>query len=116
MIQVVPHVKIYQYLEPVDFRKGIDGLAGICRGVMNRDPMCGAFFLFINRPRTSIKALIYDGQGFWCCQKRLSAGKFSYWDTRDRGERLLSAPQMQALLFNGDPFGVREGKEWRKVS
>lgn len=116
MIQIVPQVKIFQHPGPVDFRKGIDGLAGVCRVVLGRDPLCGAIFLFINRPRTSIKVLVYDGQGFWCCQKRLSSGKFRYWSNGGEGEKALSAPELQALLFNGNPQGVQAAADWRKVS
>jgi len=50
-------------MEPVDFRKGIDGLAAICRQVLRADPFSGTCFVFGNRTRTAIKVLIYDGQG-----------------------------------------------------
>jgi IS66 Orf2 like protein len=67
----------------VDFRKGIDGLARVCREVLSTDPFSGTMFVFRNRRGTAIKVLAYDGQGFWFRQKRLSEGRFRYWpDTR----------------------------------
>ncbi|MBI2837487.1 MAG: IS66 family insertion sequence element accessory protein TnpB [Acidobacteria bacterium] len=60
MIQVTPQMRIMVAIEPADFRKGIDGLARICREVIRVDPFSGALFLFRNRSATSVKALAYD--------------------------------------------------------
>jgi transposase len=49
--------------EPIDFRAGIDGLAGACRKRLEADPFSGCLFVFRNRARTVIKFLCYDGQG-----------------------------------------------------
>jgi hypothetical protein len=50
-------------VEPVDFRRGIDGLVAVCRQRLQADPMSGALFIFGSRNRKSIKILAYDGQG-----------------------------------------------------
>ena len=71
MIQLTPQMKIKVAVEPVDFRKGIDGLAAVCRQVMASDPFSGQVFVFRNKRRTAIKILLYDGQGFGLFQKRL---------------------------------------------
>lgn len=76
MIQVTPHMKILLAVNPVDFRKGLDGLAGLSRKVLHSDFFSGYLFVFINRRRTMIKVLYFDTQGFWLCQKRLSKGRF----------------------------------------
>lgn len=112
MIQLSPHMRIFVHVEPVDFRNGIDGLAGLCRSRLRQDPMNGAVFLFINRRRTSIKLLAYDGQGFWQCQKRLSQGSIRFWP---RGDVPLTAPQAQILLYNGDPFAGNIAPAWRPL-
>ena len=65
MIQVTPQMRILVAVEPADFRKGIDGLARLCKEELKRDPMCGWVFVFRNRRATAVKALVYDGQGFW---------------------------------------------------
>ena len=79
MIQITPQMRILVAVEPVDFRKGIDGLAALCRQVLASDPLGGTLFVFCSRRRHAIKFLTYDGQGFWLCQKRLSQGRFAHW-------------------------------------
>ena len=59
MIQITPQMRILMCVDPVDFRKGIDGLAGICK-VLERDPFSGYLFVFRNRSGTSIKIICYD--------------------------------------------------------
>jgi hypothetical protein len=46
MIQITPHMRILLAVEPVDFRKGIDGLAALCRQALASDPQAGALFVF----------------------------------------------------------------------
>ena len=112
VIQLSPHMRIFLFVEPVDFRNGIDGLAGLCRSKLRQDPMNGAVFLFINRRRTALKLLVYDGQGIWLCQKRLSQGRIKHWPN-DGGS--LTAPQAQVLLYNGDPFGSKVPPPWKAL-
>src|SRR5690606_7546784 len=76
LIQLPPQLRILVATEPVDFRKGIDGLAAVVKGLLEDDPFSGAVFVFRNRRATAIKVLVYDGQGFWLCLKRLSSGRF----------------------------------------
>ena len=70
MLQIAPQMKILVAIAPVDFRKGIDGLACVCKTVLASDPFTGTVYVFRNRRGTAIKALVYDGQGFWLCQKK----------------------------------------------
>ncbi len=60
MIQITPQMRILVAVEPADFRKGIDGLARLCRQVLQSDPFCGALFVFRNRRGKAIKILGYD--------------------------------------------------------
>jgi hypothetical protein len=48
MIQITPQMRILVAVEPCDFRKGIDGLGGICRNVLEEDPLSGCVFVFRN--------------------------------------------------------------------
>jgi transposase len=101
MIQVTPQMRILVAVEPVDFRKGIDGLAGICKR-LQLDPFNGYLFVFRNKSGMSIKIISYDGQGYWICQKRLSKGRFRWWPEVGTTTR-LAADEIQALLWNKDP-------------
>ena len=114
MIQITPQMRILCAVEPVDFRKGIDGLAGICRRVLNTDTFSGYAFVFQNKRGTAIKILVYDGQGFWLCQKRLSSGRFHWWPGREKGHmEQLPAHELQMLLWNTNPQGA--GPLWKKI-
>ncbi len=116
MIQVMPQIRILLAVESVDFRRGIDGLGRVCRDVMNADPFCGYMFVFRNRQRTSIKILMYDGQGFWLCQKRLSKGRLRWWpQTGEYGIKNLSVQELQALLWNGNPEEMRMVGNWKPL-
>jgi transposase len=115
MIQLTPHMRILVAVEAIDFRRGIDGLARACREVFCDDPFSGAVFVFRNRPGTAIKALVYDGQGFWLCHKRLSAGRFRFWPSSGSGaHRALEAHQLQVLLSGGNPEAVN-APVWRPI-
>ncbi len=81
MIQITPQMRVLVAVEPADFRKGIDGLSRLCRIELESDPFSGAVFVFRNRRRTAVKVLVYDGQGFWLCQKYLSPHYTSSADT-----------------------------------
>jgi transposase len=73
VIQVTPQMRILVAVQPVDFRNGIDGLGRLCRDALRADPMAGGVFVFRNRRGTALKALMYDGQGFWLCQNQRSS-------------------------------------------
>jgi len=116
MIQVTSHMRLLLAVEPVDFRKGIDGLAGLCANVLQSDPFSGYLFIFRNRKATAIKILVYDGQGFWLCQKRLSKGRFIWWpDKAGEKTRQLDVHELQVLMGNGDPSKVNTGPVWKKI-
>lgn len=117
MIQITPQMRILCAVEPVDFRKGIDGLVALCRQALQSDPFCGTLFVFCGRNRRALKILSYDGQGFWLCQKRLSAGRFKAWPKCAEAQSVqLDVHQLQSLLWNGDPNDVKTAPMWRALS
>lgn len=117
MIQVTHHMRILVCVEPADFRRGIDGLAAMCRQVLKKDPFSGSIFVFRNRKKTAIKCLAYDGQGFWLMHKRLSKGRFRYWPSGpETPVSQLEAHQLHVLIFGGDPFSTRTSPNWRPLS
>ena len=60
----------------VDMRKGIDGLAAIVLGQLQRDPNSGEVFVFVGSHGTRLKALCWERDGFWLATKRLARGRF----------------------------------------
>lgn len=115
MIQITPHMRIFIALEDIDFRKGIDGLAATCRQKLQQDPFSGVLFLFRNRQRNALKILIYDGQGFWLCTKRLSKGKFHWWPDQQKPFVCIESHELQTLLWNGNPGLASFPGVWRKI-
>ena len=103
MIQITPQMRILVAIEAVDGRKGIDSLARLCQEKLQADPFSGCLFVFRSRRGTSIRILVYDGQGFWLAQKRLSKGRFVWWPTGQEPVRRLQAHQAQLLLAAGNP-------------
>jgi len=128
MLQVTPQMKILVAVEPADFRKGIDGLVRLCKDSLQQDPFAGTVFVFRNRRGTAIKVLVYDGQGFWLCHKRLSEGRFRWWPSvSDQGAgdqaamdqnvraKVLAAHQLSVLFSAGDPERTSAAPDWRSV-
>jgi transposase len=116
MIQVTPQMRILVAVEPADFRKGIDGLARVCREALRQDPFSGYVFVFGNRSRKAIKILVYDGQGFWLCQKRLSKGRFPWWpQSTSSATKALEAHQLAVLLSGGNAAAAQGVPPWRRV-
>jgi transposase len=116
MLQLTPQSRIFLAVQPVDFRKGIDGLAALCRQTLAENPLGGAVYVFRNRTGTTLKLLAYDGQGFWLCTKRLSQGRFRGWPTTPTPRVPLSARELTILLWNGFPDRAHMAPAWRAVS
>ena len=116
MIPMIPGMKIFVAIQAIDFRKGIDGFAQVCREKFQQNPFEGSLFLFCNKKRTSLKILIYDGQGFWQCQKRLSRGKFLWWPKNIQEAIGLSVAELQILLWNGNPKDAKIQANWKEIN
>lgn len=61
---------------PVDMRKGIDGLCGVVRHLLEDNPMSGYVFIFFNKDRDKVKLLVWDVDGYVMYHKRLERGTF----------------------------------------
>lgn len=99
MLTLSPAVRIYLAAGATDLRRGFDGLAGIAREVLQRDPLSGALFVFANARRTRIRVLTWDGTGLWLMTKRLEKGTFQ-WPAADGAARsvTLRAEELAMLL------------------
>ena len=102
MIHLHQQTPILLATQPVDFRKGIDGFVALVRDVLARHPRCGHYFVFINRERSRLRVLSYDGTGYWLMTKRLSKGKFIGWPRQGEVVTSLQATQVRTILL-GQP-------------
>src|SRR5258708_25488009 len=114
MLALWPQMRILVGVEAVDFRKGIDSLAELCRAKLHADPFSGSAFVFRSRRATSIKILVYDGQGFWLATKRLSKGRFRWWPQSNEASKPLRVHQVHVLLAAGNP-PLDAAPVWRSV-
>ncbi|MBY0544563.1 MAG: IS66 family insertion sequence element accessory protein TnpB [Gammaproteobacteria bacterium] len=115
MLSITGNHKVYLAIEAIDFRNGLDGIIALCKNVLALDPFSGHYFIFRNRKASSIKILVYDSQGFWLCQKRLSRGYFRHWPTIKTQVATMTSTQLQVLLQNGDPASIECEPPWRPI-
>lgn len=98
-------VKVFVATRPVDFRKGIDGLALAVQEMFGMDPFSGAAFVFRAKRADRIKLLLWDQTGMVLVHKRLEGAKF-VWTQVQCGVMRMSGAQFAALF---------EGVDWRLV-
>lgn len=100
MIAFNRRTKIFVSKDPTDMRASYDSLFKKTKVVLDKDPFSGHLFLFINKRRTSIKCLYYDGTGFVIVAKRLEQGLFSRINPFYGKEVVLTAAEF-SLFFEG---------------
>jgi transposase len=104
---MLPHrpILVLVATRPVDFRKGMDGLAALVQEYLKDDPFSGTMFVFRAKRADRIKLVWWDGSGLCLFAKRLEQGGFR-WPKIEDGVVRLSAAQLAALI---------EGMEWTRV-
>jgi transposase len=116
MIAAGPATRVVVSLEPVDMRKGYDGLYGLVAHRPGEDPRSGHLFVFTNTQRNRLKILYWDGTGLWVCAKRLEKGRFS-WPLPQQdlsgGKVRLTAAAL-AMLLGGLDLARASRKDWRR--
>lgn len=91
-------VTVYAYAEPVDMRKGFDGLSALVTEGVQRDPLSGDVYIFVSRDRVRAKVLHWDGTGLCIYAKRLERGRFArLW--RDDGAAPITLTVSELDLF-----------------
>lgn len=108
--------KIYVAIEAVDMRKGFEGLYGLVRDQLGHDPLSGYLFLFSNRTRTRLKALVWDGSGLWVCAKRLEKGRFRWPTAGEKQRSVTMRAEELAMLINGLDLKQAQPRKWYRRS
>jgi transposase len=116
MFGLGPATKVYVATGAVDMRKSFDGLHGLVRDVLGREPLSGHIFLFANKPRTRLKILFWDGSGLWICAKRLEKGRF-HWPEAAAGQASVTMRQEElAMLVAGvDLSHAKPRRGWLRI-
>ena len=111
MFMPEPNVRIWLYTQPVDMRKSFDGLSTLIVSQLQDDPASGQLFVFINRRKTHLKILYFDGAGFCIWFKRLEQGQFNYRASGDN-KKLLSWVHLKMLLDGLEVKKIRQYKRY----
>jgi len=105
MIAPNGQLRVFVATRPVDFRKGMEGLALAVQEILGLDPFSGAAFVFRSKRADRVKVLVWDRTGLVLVHKRLEGAKFVWPQVRD-GVMRMSSAQLAALF---------EGLDWRMV-
>jgi transposase len=114
MLMLPASVRIHVAAEPVDLRRGFDGLAAATRSLIGADPLSGHIFVFLNRRGDRIKLLVWDRTGYVVLCKRLERGTFRVATRPRAGERHveLDAGELALLLEGVDLRHARRRPRW----
>ena len=115
MLTLPPSVKIYAASEPVDGRKGFDGLSSMVQATFGVDPLSGHLFVFLNRRRTQVRVLFFDRTGYCIMSKRLERGTFHLVRSAAEGANHITihAGELALLLEGIDLAGSKQRKRWK---
>lgn len=106
MIGSTRQLSVYALSEPVDMRKGFDGLSALVSNHLRRNPVSGDLFLFVSRDRKRAKVLVWDGTGLCVYAKRLERGRFAcVWDEGSGRTLKLTMTELQLFLEGSDLVG-----------
>lgn len=114
MLTLPASVRIYVAAEPVDLRRGFDGLAAATRSLMGQNPMNGHLFVFVNRRRNRLKVLVWDRTGWLVLYKRLERGTFELPTKPEAGGRHVEvdAGELGLMIEGLDLRDARRRKRW----
>jgi transposase len=97
MLSITNVHRCYLYRGRTDMRKGVDGLSGLIRNELGKDPLSGELFVFFNRTHSLVKLLLWDHDGFALYQKRLERGTFEL-PAGDVLHTSITAQQLNLIL------------------
>jgi transposase len=113
MLTLPPSVRVYVAAEPIDLRRGHDGLIAIARGEWKLDPFAGHLFVFFGRRLDRVKILVWDRNGFVLYYKRLSKGRFRMPTIAKGAVRAeMDATELAMLLDGIDLDRVARPARW----
>jgi transposase len=113
MLSFSGSLKVYVALDPIDMRKGFEGLYAAVSEKLQADVKSGALFVFTNNKRTRLKVLYFDGTGLWLMTKRLEQGTFCWPRAAESGQtKLQLAPEAFALLTDGIDMHKATMRPW----
>jgi transposase len=116
MLSITPGRRIWLCLEPTDMRRSFDGLSAMVKNHLGENPTSGHWYVFINRRRTQIKLLAFEGDGYCVWSKRLEQGQFAGFSGDGTNKRALCHTEFLALLEGVDLVVKKRRKRYKLVA
>lgn len=101
MLSLSAAYRYFLYREKTDMRKGMDGLSGLVREGLKRDPLSGDIFIFFNRRRNQVKLLLWERDGFSVYYKRLERGSYELPAVDESGDSIELRSDDLMLILQG---------------
>jgi transposase len=113
MLSFTGSVRVFLAVEPIDMRKGFEGLYGLVGERLGEEVRSGALFVFINKRHSRLKVLYFDGTGLWLLTKRLEEGTFAWPKPAEIGAaKLALRPEALAMLTDGIDLRGAKMRPW----
>ena len=117
MLSLGPGVQIVLATEPIDLRRGHDGLVTLVSAQWKADPYSGTLFVFFGRRMDRVKVLFFSAGGFVLYYKRLERGRFSMPRVPHGATQVvLDATSLTMLLDGVDLRAVRRAPMWQPAT
>ena len=112
MIAMPSQIRVFLYRRPTDMRKSFHGLVALTESELKQDPLSGSFFVFVNRRRTQMRCLYFEGDGYCLWAKRLERGQFRVpFEGSEKARIDLS--ELTFIIDGIDPASVRRYRRYR---
>lgn len=101
MFALTDSQKFYLYTKPADMRKSFNGLSGLVIRAMQKNPISGEVFIFINKKRDMMKLLHWQSGGFMLYFKRLEKGTFEIPKHEKQEDEIRISYTKLAMIISG---------------
>jgi len=108
--------EVYLYLDAIDFRKSIDGIAAIIELELGLNIFSGTLFVFINRRRDKMKILYWCKSGFCLWYKRLEKERFAWIRGAGGASININSDELKWLIDGIDIWVSRPHKTLQYIS
>jgi transposase len=114
MIALSPHQRYFVFNGFTDMRKSFDGLCGLVRNELEKNPTSGSVFIFFNKPRTHVKILFWERDGYALYYKRLERGTFEI--PTPNSDQEISAQTLSLILHGIVLSSVKKKKRYMETA
>lgn len=113
MLTLAPGTKVFLATDPVDLRRGHDGLCSLVKNTLGLDAFAGHLFVFVGRRGDRVKVLFWDRGGFVLYYKRLARGRFRMPHVPAGADRVvLDGTELAMLLGGFDVARAQRAEAW----